>query len=211
MGTFFSQQETRLVETLQTETSWPGISGRPVPYPIRSIRSGLFIITCNIKQQKYTSTYFVKCILLFVWDILWISSLAYVLKNKNKSHNRCSRCKLHEKWLNSDQLSQKIASTNHQFSFLLVLPANYECVHIFINNFCYSIQERYSCTRLKLHPTSGHFLAQSHGNYIALFSVNRPFKMNKAKRFEGHKVSSLFHMNLSTQKHRGLKQVFLQP
>lgn len=66
----------------------------------------------------------------------------------------------------------------------------------FINNFYYSIQERYSCTRLKLHPTSGHFLAQSHGNYIALFSVNKPFKMNKAKRFEGHKVSSLFHMNL---------------
>ncbi|XP_061173839.1 WD repeat-containing protein 25-like [Saccostrea echinata] len=50
-------------------------------------------------------------------------------------------------------------------------------------------QERYSCTRLKLHPTSGHFLAQSHGNYIAMFSVNRPYKMNKAKRFEGHKLS----------------------
>lgn len=67
-----------------------------------------------------------------------------------------------------------------------------------INNFCYSIQERYSCTRLKLHPTSGHFLAQSHGNYIALFSVNRPFKMNKAKRFEGHKASSLFHIHFSS-------------
>nr|XP_022332325.1 WD repeat-containing protein 25-like [Crassostrea virginica]XP_022332326.1 WD repeat-containing protein 25-like [Crassostrea virginica] len=50
-------------------------------------------------------------------------------------------------------------------------------------------QERYSCTRLKLHPTSGHFLAQSHGNYIAIFSVNKPFKMNKAKRLEGHKLS----------------------
>ncbi|KAK3094135.1 hypothetical protein FSP39_024550 [Pinctada imbricata] len=50
-------------------------------------------------------------------------------------------------------------------------------------------QERYSCTRLKLHPTESHFLAQSHGNYIAIFSLNRPYKMTKAKRFEGHKLA----------------------
>ncbi|KAK3609688.1 hypothetical protein CHS0354_017541 [Potamilus streckersoni] len=49
-------------------------------------------------------------------------------------------------------------------------------------------QERYTCTRLKLHPTEGHFMAQSNGNYIAIFSINRPYKMNKTKRFEGHKV-----------------------
>ncbi|KAL3874202.1 hypothetical protein ACJMK2_037248 [Sinanodonta woodiana] len=49
-------------------------------------------------------------------------------------------------------------------------------------------QERYTCTRLKLHPTEGQFMAQSNGNYIAIFSINRPYKMNKTKRFEGHMV-----------------------
>ncbi|XP_060069000.1 WD repeat-containing protein 25-like [Ylistrum balloti] len=48
-------------------------------------------------------------------------------------------------------------------------------------------QERYSCTRLQLHPTQSHFLAQTNGDYIAIFSTNKPFKLNKAKRFQGHK------------------------
>ncbi|XP_071080291.1 WD repeat-containing protein 25-like [Haliotis cracherodii] len=47
-------------------------------------------------------------------------------------------------------------------------------------------QERYACVRLKLHPTSSHFLAQSHGGYVALFSTTRPYKMVRSKRFEGH-------------------------
>ncbi|KAJ8309167.1 hypothetical protein KUTeg_014041, partial [Tegillarca granosa] len=49
-------------------------------------------------------------------------------------------------------------------------------------------QERYTCVKLKLHPLEGHLLAQSQGNYIALFSTNKPYKMNKSKRFEGHKL-----------------------
>lgn len=101
-------------------------------------------------------------------------------------------------------------NSHFYLNFLLTIS-----VHTLINNFCCFIQERYSCTRLKLHPTSGHFLAQSHGNYIALFSVNKPFKMNKAKRFEGHKVRSLFHMNFLLRPCwiilRRLKPVFLQP
>ncbi|XP_046564899.1 WD repeat-containing protein 25-like [Haliotis rubra] len=47
-------------------------------------------------------------------------------------------------------------------------------------------QERYACVRLKLHPTSSHFLAQSHGRYVAIFSTSRPYKMVRSKRFEGH-------------------------
>ncbi|XP_050404910.1 WD repeat-containing protein 25 isoform X1 [Patella vulgata] len=50
-------------------------------------------------------------------------------------------------------------------------------------------EERYTCNRLKLHPQDANsFLAQSQGGYIAIFSTNRPFKMNKSKRFEGHKL-----------------------
>ncbi|XP_005098633.2 WD repeat-containing protein 25 [Aplysia californica] len=49
-------------------------------------------------------------------------------------------------------------------------------------------QERYSCTRLKVHSSKQQFLAQSQGGYVALFSTSRPYKMDKAKRFDGHKV-----------------------
>lgn len=56
----------------------------------------------------------------------------------------------------------------------------------FITNF----QERYTVTRLCLHPTLSQFVAQTHAGYAAVFSTQRPYKMNKNKRFEGHKVGS---------------------
>lgn len=49
-------------------------------------------------------------------------------------------------------------------------------------------QERYTVTRLGIHPWDNQLLAQSNGNYIALFSLQRPYKMNKHKRFGCHKV-----------------------
>uniref|UniRef100_A0A8B9J5D7 Uncharacterized protein n=1 Tax=Astyanax mexicanus TaxID=7994 RepID=A0A8B9J5D7_ASTMX len=49
--------------------------------------------------------------------------------------------------------------------------------------------ERYTCPSLALHPQEDSFVAQTNGNYIALFSAQRPYRMNKMKRFEGHKVS----------------------
>ncbi|KAJ8341646.1 hypothetical protein SKAU_G00339370 [Synaphobranchus kaupii] len=48
--------------------------------------------------------------------------------------------------------------------------------------------ERYTCPSLALHPQHDSFVAQTNGNYIALFSAQRPYKMNKRRRFEGHKV-----------------------
>lgn len=33
------------------------------------------------------------------------------------------------------------------------------------------------------------FVAQTNGNYMALFSAQRPYRINKKKRYEGHKVS----------------------
>ncbi|XP_075047999.1 WD repeat-containing protein 25 [Mixophyes fleayi] len=48
--------------------------------------------------------------------------------------------------------------------------------------------ERYTCPSLALHPKDRVFVAQTNGNYIALFSTQRPYTMNKKKRFEGHKV-----------------------
>ncbi|GFO48708.1 WD repeat-containing protein 25 [Plakobranchus ocellatus] len=49
-------------------------------------------------------------------------------------------------------------------------------------------QERYTCTRLKLHREKSYFLAQTHGGYIALFSTSSPYRMEKGKRFGGHKL-----------------------
>ncbi|XP_075359699.1 WD repeat-containing protein 25 isoform X2 [Mycteria americana] len=48
--------------------------------------------------------------------------------------------------------------------------------------------ERYTCPSLTLHPKESMFVAQTNGNYMALFSAQRPYRINKKKRYEGHKV-----------------------
>ncbi|XP_074852611.1 WD repeat-containing protein 25 isoform X2 [Carettochelys insculpta] len=48
--------------------------------------------------------------------------------------------------------------------------------------------ERYTCPSLTLHPRELAFVAQTNGNYMALFSTQRPYRINKKKRYEGHKV-----------------------
>ncbi|KAL4613117.1 WD repeat-containing protein 25 [Arapaima gigas] len=48
--------------------------------------------------------------------------------------------------------------------------------------------ERYTCPSMALHPQDNIFVAQTNGNYIALFAAQRPYRMNKRKRYEGHKV-----------------------
>lgn len=49
--------------------------------------------------------------------------------------------------------------------------------------------ERYTCPCLRVDPLGQYFIAQTNGNYIAIFSTIHPYKMNKKKRYEGHKVS----------------------
>ncbi|XP_038632777.1 WD repeat-containing protein 25 [Scyliorhinus canicula] len=48
--------------------------------------------------------------------------------------------------------------------------------------------ERYTIPCLTVHPKESFFLAQTNGNYMVLFSTQRPYRMNKRKRYEGHKV-----------------------
>ena len=49
-------------------------------------------------------------------------------------------------------------------------------------------QEAYACTAVRLHPHHRDAVIQSSGNYIAIFSLRRPYKLNKGRRFEGHAV-----------------------
>lgn len=49
-------------------------------------------------------------------------------------------------------------------------------------------QERYTCPSLTLHPREPVFLAQTNGNYLALFSAVWPYRMSRRRRYEGHKV-----------------------
>ncbi|KAH9323664.1 hypothetical protein KI387_018303, partial [Taxus chinensis] len=49
--------------------------------------------------------------------------------------------------------------------------------------------EAYTCPCIRYHPVESSFVAQSNGNYIAIFSSSPPFKLNKCKRFEKHEVS----------------------
>ena len=49
-------------------------------------------------------------------------------------------------------------------------------------------QEPYTCPCIRAHPTDSTFLVQSNADYIILFSSTRPYRLNKYKRFEGHRV-----------------------
>ncbi|TVU13334.1 hypothetical protein EJB05_40386 [Eragrostis curvula] len=48
--------------------------------------------------------------------------------------------------------------------------------------------EAFTCPCVRYHPYETSFVAQSNGNYIAIFSARPPFKLNKYMRFEGHGV-----------------------
>lgn len=48
--------------------------------------------------------------------------------------------------------------------------------------------EAFTCPCIKFHPVDPYFIAQSNGNYIAIFSSKYPFKLDKYKRYEGHGV-----------------------
>ncbi|XP_066359483.1 uncharacterized protein [Miscanthus floridulus] len=48
--------------------------------------------------------------------------------------------------------------------------------------------EAFTCPCVRYHPREASFVAQSNGNYIAIFSARPPFKLNKYMRFEGHGV-----------------------
>jgi len=48
--------------------------------------------------------------------------------------------------------------------------------------------EAFTCTSLAVHPGDKHFIANTQGDYIAIFSSNPPYKMDRHKRFEGHHV-----------------------
>lgn len=43
-------------------------------------------------------------------------------------------------------------------------------------------QERYTCPSLTLAPAGAQFLAQTNGNYLALFSAVWPYRMSRRRR-----------------------------
>ena len=48
--------------------------------------------------------------------------------------------------------------------------------------------EPYTCPCIRAHPCRNEFYAQSNANYIVIFSSRKPYKCNKRKRFESHRV-----------------------
>ncbi|KAJ1701833.1 hypothetical protein LUZ63_001612 [Rhynchospora breviuscula] len=48
--------------------------------------------------------------------------------------------------------------------------------------------EAYTCPCIRYHPYDPIFVAQSNGNYIAIFTATRPFRLDKYKRYENHGV-----------------------
>ncbi|CAJ0638393.1 19065_t:CDS:2 [Entrophospora sp. SA101] len=65
-------------------------------------------------------------------------------------------------------------------------------------------QEAFSCTALRIHPLQNHFVAQSNGNYIAIFGIEKPWKLEKRKRFESHHVNGYpIRCNFSLESNKG--------
>ncbi|CAH9110318.1 unnamed protein product [Cuscuta epithymum] len=56
-----------------------------------------------------------------------------------------------------------------------------------LSNQVYS--EAYTCPSIRCHPSDAYFIAQSNGNYIAIFSTSPPFRLDKYKRYESHSVT----------------------
>ncbi|GAB2277932.1 hypothetical protein Dimus_012631 [Dionaea muscipula] len=48
--------------------------------------------------------------------------------------------------------------------------------------------EAYTCPCVRRHPFEPFFVAQSNGNYIAIFSSKHPYRLDKYKRYESHGV-----------------------
>ncbi|CAL0328904.1 unnamed protein product [Lupinus luteus] len=49
--------------------------------------------------------------------------------------------------------------------------------------------EAYTCPCVRRHPFDPVFVAQSNGNYLAIFTTTPPYRLNKYKRYESHGVS----------------------
>ncbi|XP_057457613.1 uncharacterized protein LOC130748408 [Lotus japonicus] len=49
--------------------------------------------------------------------------------------------------------------------------------------------EAYTCPCVRCHPFDPVFVAQSNGNYVAIFGTTPPYRLNKYKRYENHGVS----------------------
>ena len=76
----------------------------------------------------------------------------------------------------------RIASNNSDF---LIFSS-----HLLIVFLLYQVYvEAYTCPCVRHHPFDPYFVAQSNGNYIAIFSSTPPFRLDKFKRYESHGVS----------------------
>ncbi|CAI0439144.1 unnamed protein product, partial [Linum tenue] len=49
--------------------------------------------------------------------------------------------------------------------------------------------EAFTCPCIRTHPYDPSFIAQSNGDYIAIFSLKPPFKLDKYRRYKSHGVS----------------------
>lgn len=79
--------------------------------------------------------------------------------------------------------SSDVSTSNLSENSLIVWDVSRE---VPLSNQVYA--EAYTCTCVRCHPFEPSFVAQSNGNYIAIFSTKHPFRLDKYKRFESHGV-----------------------
>uniref|UniRef100_A0A803N688 WD repeat-containing protein 25 n=2 Tax=Chenopodium quinoa TaxID=63459 RepID=A0A803N688_CHEQI len=79
--------------------------------------------------------------------------------------------------------SSDVSQTNLSENSLIVWDVSRE---VPLSNQVYV--EAYTCPCVRCHPFEPSFVAQSNGNYIAIFSTKHPFRLDKYKRYESHGV-----------------------
>ncbi|GER48302.1 transducin/WD40 repeat-like superfamily protein [Striga asiatica] len=80
--------------------------------------------------------------------------------------------------------SSDVSKTNLSENSILVWDVSRQ---VPLSNQVYA--EAFTCPCIRCHPFEPYFIAQSNGNYIAIFSTRPPFKLDKYKRYESHGVS----------------------
>ncbi|XP_015953887.1 uncharacterized protein LOC107478267 [Arachis duranensis] len=80
--------------------------------------------------------------------------------------------------------SSDVSRSNVSENSIIVWDASRE---VPLSNQVYA--EAYTCPCIRCHPFDSTFVAQSNGNYIAIFTATPPYRLNKYKRYESHGVS----------------------
>ncbi|KAL2327881.1 hypothetical protein Fmac_021308 [Flemingia macrophylla] len=94
-----------------------------------------------------------------------------------------------KEFISSSDVAQSNISENAiiVWDVLRQVPLSNQVFTMILLNQVYA--EAFTCPCVRRHPFDSAFVAQSNGNYVAIFTTTPPYRLNKYKRYESHRVS----------------------